>query len=200
MAWQISGQYAETCNCDYLCPCVPSAMTKATYGYCVFAAGFRVDRGHYNGTPLDGRSFVIICRTPGNMIEGNFSVGLIIDDGADEKQREALKAIATGEAGGPMGNLAPLFGTFLGVETAPVKIDGGGREWSVSAGKFVDEVAEGAVSLSGQQMYLDNTGHPANDRLALATAKKSHLHAFDIDWDQEDGRNNGHFAAFDWSG
>ena len=198
MAWQISGQYAETCNCDYLCPCVTTAMAQATYGYCVFAAGFRIDRGHYNGTPLDGRSFVLVCRTQGNMIEGNFSVGLIVDDGADEKQTEAMKAIATGEAGGPMANLAPMFGTFLGVETAPVKIQGGDREWSVSAGKFVDETAEGALSLSGQQMYLDNTGHPANDRLALATAKKSHLHAFGIDWDDTSGQNNGHFASFNW--
>jgi hypothetical protein len=200
MAWQISGQYAETCNCDYLCPCVPSVMTKTTHGYCVFAAGFQIDRGHYNGTRLDGRSFVLVCRTQGEMIEGNFSVGLIVDDGADDKQKEAMRAIATGEAGGPMANMAPMFGTFLGVETAPVKIHGSGREWSVSAGKFVDEAVEGAVNLGGQQMYLDNTGHPANDRLAMATAKKSHLHAFDIDWDQVDGRNNGHFAPFSWSG
>lgn len=87
MAWQASGHYLETCNCDYLCPCVPSLMTKSTHGYCIFAAGFQIERGQYNGTPLDGRSFIIVCRTPGNMIEGNFKVGLLIDDGADEKQK-----------------------------------------------------------------------------------------------------------------
>jgi len=200
MAWQISGQYMETCNCDFLCPCVTSAMTKTTHGYCVFAAGLQIERGQYNGTRLDGRSLVLVCRTQGNMIEGNFSVGLIIDEGADEKQKEAITAIATGQAGGPMANMAPLFGEFLGVETAPIKFSVSGKEWSVSAGKFVDQAAEGVVSLSGQQIYLDNTEHPVNSRIALATAKKSHLHAFGIDWDDDSGRNNGHFAPFNWSG
>ena len=115
MSWQVTGQYMETCNCDFLCPCVTSAMTKTTHGYCVFAAGLQIERGQYNGTPLDGRSLVLVCRTKGNMIEGNFSVGLIIDEGADEKQKEAITAIATGQARGPMANMAPLFGEFLGV-------------------------------------------------------------------------------------
>jgi len=199
MAWQISGEWVETCNCDYLCPCATSVMTKTTQGYCVFAAGLQIERGHYNGTPLDGRSFIIVCRTQGNMIEGNFSVGLIIDDGADEKQKEAMTAIATGEAGGPMANMAPLFGKFLGVEKAPIKISGSGKDWAVSAGDFVDEAVEGTIGLTGEQVYLDGLGHPAG-KIALATAKKSHLHAFGIDWDDVSGRNNGHFAPFSWSG
>jgi len=200
MTWHVSGKYMETCNCDYLCPCVPSAMAKTTHGYCMFAAGFQIERGNYDGTPLDGHSFVVVCHTPGNMIEGNFKVGLIVDDGADEKQKEALTAIATGRAGGPMANLAPLFGEFLGVETAPIKLQGSGNSWSLTAGRFVDEAAEGVLGLTGEQLYLDNTGHPANNRLAMATAKKSHLHAFGMDWDQVDGKNNGHFAPFDWNG
>jgi hypothetical protein len=200
VAWQVSGQYVETCNCDYLCPCIPSAMAKTTHGYCVFAAGFQVERGHYNGTPLDGRSFVLVCRTQGEMVDGNFSVGVIVDEGADEKQKGAIAAILTGAEGGPMANLAPLFGKFLGVETAPVKVQGSGKDWSVSAGKFVEESVEGKISVSGEQLYLDGTGHPANNRLALATAKKSHVHAFGIDWDDTSGNNNGHFAPFNWSG
>jgi len=200
MSWNISGQYVETCNCDYLCPCIPSVMTQSTHGYCIFAMGYKIDRGQYNGTPLDGRSFVVVCRTPGNMNEGNWSVGLIVDDGADQPQKEALTAIVSGEAGGPMANLAPMIGQFVGVESAAVRVEGNGNSWSVSAGGLVDQALEGKASLSGEQMYLDNTGHPAANRIALATAKKSHVHAFGIDWDQEDGRNNGHFAPFDWSG
>ncbi len=200
MTWQISGQYAETCNCDYVCPCVPSVMTKTTHGYCIFAMGFQIDRGQYNGTPLDGRSFVLVARTPGNMNEGNWSVGLIVDDKTDGNQKEALTAIVSGEAGGPMANLAPMIGKFLGVESAPIKIDGSGKDWSVSAGKLVDQALEGTIGMGGEQIYLEGTGHPANSRLALATAKRSHLHAFGVDWDDDSGRNNGHFAPFNWSG
>ena len=28
-SWKISGDYFETCNCDYLCPCVPSNLAGA---------------------------------------------------------------------------------------------------------------------------------------------------------------------------
>jgi len=200
MAWQISGQYAETCNCDYLCPCPLTGMAKTTHGYCIFAMGFQVDRGNFEDVNLDGRRFVVIGHTPGNMGEGNWKVGLLVDDGANGAQRDALTAIVSGQAGGPMANIAPLIGEFAGVESAPISIEGTGKSWSVSAGSFVDQSLEGVSGLGGQQMALDGTGHPANTRLALANAKKSHVHAFGIDWDQEDGRNNGHFAPFDWSG
>lgn len=201
MTWQIRGQYAETCNCDYLCPCILTGGTKTTHGYCIFAAGIHIERGRYNGLSLDGRSIVLVCRTKGAMVEGNFEVGLIVDEGADDKQTEALRVIATGEAGGPMANMAPLFGKFLGVEKAPIKIASSGREWMVSAGKLVDQSMEGTKSFGGEeQMWLDNTGHPAANRISVATAKKSHIHAFGLDWDQEDGRNNAHFAPIDWSG
>ena len=84
--------------------------------------------------------------------------------------------------------------------TAPVRIEGNGKSWSVSAGDLVDESLEGASGLGGEQLYLDGTGHPVNTKFAIGNAKKSHVHAFGIDWDQEDGRNNGQFAPFDWSG
>jgi hypothetical protein len=200
MAWNISGQYLETCNCDYLCPCPLTGLAKSTHGFCIFAMGFRVDRGQFDGIPLDGRSFVVIGHTPGNMGEGNWKVGLVVDDAADEKQREALTAIVSGQAGGPMANLAPLIGEFAGVEAAPIRIEGSGKNWSVTAGGFVDESLEGVAGLGGEPLALDGTGHPANTRFSLANAKKSHVHAFGIDWDQEDGRNNGQFAPFDWSG
>lgn len=51
-----------------------------------------------------------------------------------------------------------------------------------------------------EPMYLDNAPHPANKRLALAKAVRSHLHAFGLDWDDASGRNNGHFAPFNWQG
>jgi hypothetical protein len=162
--------------------------------------GFDVETGDYNGTPLSGRKLVLLCQTPGEMIDGNWKVGLIIDDGADEKQREALTAIISGQAGGPMANLAPLIGQFLGVESAPITLMRNGKDWSFSAGQFADHACEGATGLGGDQMYLEGFGHPVNSKLALARAKKSHTHAFGIDWDQVDGKNNGHFAPFNWNG
>jgi hypothetical protein len=44
------------------------------------------------------------------MAEGNWSVAAYIDERADDKQTEALGAIFTGAAGGPMAAFAPLIG------------------------------------------------------------------------------------------
>ena len=51
-----------------------------------------------------------------------------------------------------------------------------------------------------EPIYLENVGHPAASRLALAKASRSHMHGFGLDWDETSGRNNGHFAPFSWKG
>jgi hypothetical protein len=54
--------------------------------------------------------------------KGNWSIGLVIDERANAEQREAVTAIASGAAGGPMAPLSGLIGKFLGVEQAPIRI------------------------------------------------------------------------------
>src|SRR5213082_1747666 len=91
--WQLSGQYFETCNCDFVCPCVPSQLTQSTHGDCVFAMAFHVEQGRYGQVPLSGLTFVIVGRTPEAMIKGNWSVGLIVDERATAEQQQALATI-----------------------------------------------------------------------------------------------------------
>ncbi len=43
------------------------------------------------------------------------------------------------------------------------------------------------TSEPGSYVCLDNTLHPSNKRLFLATAVKNVIHAFGIDWDGVDG-------------
>lgn len=59
---------------------------------------------------------------------------------------------------------------------------------------------EGTPSMAdpAEPIVIDNVAHPANSRLALGRATHSHLHAFGIDWDDDGGTNNGHFAPFRW--
>jgi hypothetical protein len=161
---------------------------------------FRVDRGEYAGTRLDGLSFAVLLHTPGPMIQGNWTVGLIVDERASPAQREALTAIASGQDGGPMAALAPLIGRFAGVETKPIAIETHGMRRSASIPGALDIAVEGIAGANpGEPIYFDNVGHPAASRLALAKAARSHMHAFGIDWDDTSGRNNGHFAPFAWS-
>jgi hypothetical protein len=201
--WQIAGQYFETCNCEFLCPCISSNLAaRPTEGDCKVALLFRIERGEKDGVDLSGRSFVALMHSPGPMGDGNMKVGLIVDDGADDAQVEAITAIASGAAGGPMAALAPLVSELAGVERRPIEIQQEGLRYAVRAGELIDEACEGVPSpvREGEPVYLDNTLHPANPRLALAKATRSHFHAFGIDWEDASGTRNGHFAPFSWSG
>lgn len=201
-SWQVAGQYYETCSCDFVCPCILGQMAvRPSRGTCTFAMGFQIEGGTYDSVSLSGLGFIVLGLTPEAMGNGNWSVGLIIDEQASAEQRDALTAIATGAAGGPMAALSGLIGKFLGVESAPIRFDRSGVKWSVTASTLVDMAAEGAMGINPtatEPLYLDNTGHPASDRLAVAHASKSHVHALGLTWDDASGKNNGHFAPFSW--
>jgi hypothetical protein len=201
-SWHVSGQYYETCSCDFVCPCLPGAMAvKPSKGWCGFAMAFQIEGGSYGTVPLNGLGFIVLGWTPEEMGKGNWLVGLIADERASSAQRDAITAIASGSAGGPMSLLSGLVGTFLGVESAPIRFDRDGAKWSVQAGSLVDMAAEGARGLNPQAtepLYLDNTGHPAADRFALARALMSHVHALGMSWDDSSGMNNGQYAPFAW--
>ena len=201
-AWNISGQYVETCNCDFVCPCILGQMAvRPSNGSCTFAMAMQVEDGRFGDVPLNGLAFIVLGMTPEEMGKGNWSVGLVIDERATPAQRDAITTIASGAAGGPMAPLSGLIGTFLGAEQAPIRIERDGKRFNVTAGKLVDMAGEGAMGIDPngtEPMYLENTGHPVSSRLALAHASKSHVHAFGLTWDDASGKNNGHYAPFNW--
>jgi len=201
-SWQVSGQYYETCSCDFVCPCLPGQMmAKPTKDSCTFAMAFQIERGTFGAVSLDGLGFVVLGFTPEEMGKGNWSVGVIADDRASSDQRDAIVAIASGAAGGPMAALSGLVGKLLGVESAPIHFARNGVKWSVKAGSLVDMAAQGAMGVdpnATEPLYLDNTGHPAANRFALARATGSHVQALGLAWDDVSGKNNGQYAPFSW--
>jgi hypothetical protein len=201
-AWNISGQYVETCSCDFVCPCILGQMSvRPSKGSCIFAMAMQVERGSFGDVPLNGLTFIVLGMTPEEMAKGNWSVGLVIDERATAAQREAITAIASGAAGGPMAPLSGLIGKFLGAEQAPIRIERDGKMFTVTAGTLVDMAGEGAMGIdpnATEPMYLENTGHPVSSRLAVARASRSHVHALGLTWDDASGKNNGHYAPFNW--
>jgi len=201
--WQIEGDYMETCNCEFICPCIGSNLTAApSEGDCKAAITMKVNKGRKDGVSLDGLSFIVLMRSPGAMADGDIKVGLIVDDDANEEQVEAISAIATGAEGGPMAALAPLVSEVAGVERRAISFERDGMKYHVRAGELIDQALEGVPSMSaeGEPIYLENTAHPVSPRLALANATHSRFNAFGIDWDDASGTRNGHFAPFSWSG
>jgi hypothetical protein len=201
--WTMRGEYMESCNCDYLCPCIyTNPQGPATYDNCFAAMVFRIDEGNCDGIKLDGLKFALVIRSGKVMADGNWVFAGVVDETADEAQRRALAAIAGGEAGGPPGFIREnLVSDFRGVQFKPIQFSMNGLARSATIPDILAFEIEGVAprNRSGEPMYLDNTGHPANRRLALARSKETHIHGFGLALDLAGKGNNGHFAPFSWA-
>jgi hypothetical protein len=173
---------------------------KPTKGTCTFAMGVQIERGHFGDIPLDGLGFIVIGVTPEEMAKGNWSVGVVVDERASAEQRDAIAAIASGSAGGPMAALSGLVGKLLGVESAPIAFKREGNSWSVTAADKIRLAGHGATGLNpdASPMQLTNTGHPAADTFNLARAMDSRVTALGVSWFDKTGRNNAQYAPFAW--
>ena len=90
----------------------------------------------------------------------------------------------------------------VAVHPSAVSVDGDACYPDIAAVPGVlEQSIEGvpSVTASGECLAIDNTFHPANSRLNLATAVKNLIACFGISWNEAKHRN-GHFAPFAWSG
>jgi hypothetical protein len=201
--WIVGGEYVESCNCDFLCPCIyTNPQAPVTYDQCTSLQVYQIDRGSYGDIELGGLSFALIIRSGKVMSWGNWIFAAVVDEKGNPAQREALTAIVSGAAGGTPGRIRDnLVSDFRGVQVMPIAFQMDGLVRSASIPGVLEFVVEGVSSRNnnGEPMYLDNTAHPANRKVALAKSRHTHIHAFGLDLDLAGRSNNGHFASFNWS-
>jgi hypothetical protein len=92
--WSMKGKHLKNCNCAFGCPCDFNA--RPTYGPCEGMAGMEIDEGYFGDVRLDGLRWACTYHWPGALHEGNGTIQAVIDERADEKQREALITILSG--------------------------------------------------------------------------------------------------------
>jgi hypothetical protein len=198
MAWSVEGTYFENCNCEAVCPCTWSGLSRpADKERCKVLLAFHVDRGEVEGVDVAGLTFGIVADAPKQMTDGNWRVGLLVDSEASDEQAAKLRGIATGELGGPMGNLAPLIGEVLGIERVTISyetVDGVAR---ARFGDVVDIEVAPVKSIAGEPLTLGNVPHPANSTLTIAPATRASVDAFGIAFGATD--TSGFTAPFAWS-
>jgi hypothetical protein len=201
--WNMSGEYMEACSCDFLCPCIPkNSTTAATYDFCKVALAFSTTVGSYAGVSLNGVRWTMFAESKAIMSEGGWISGLVVDSSASDAQVDAIVALCTTPAGQGVGMFAPMISDFRGVERHPIEFVREGNNVSVKIGDLLDQSIEGVESFSipGECVAIDNTSHPVNKRLNLATAIRNVISAFGIHWEDNTKSTNGHFSSFDWSG
>jgi hypothetical protein len=201
--WQISGDYFENCNCSVVCPCLISTSrpltSRPTLGVCDVAMAFHVDEGRYGGVLLNGLNAALAIHTPGRMADGDWTVAAYIDSRADDKQAEALTAIFTGSAGGPVSLFASLIGKVLELKKVPISYKTDGKKRSAEIPNILHmSVDPLPTNHPGGEMWA-NTGHPFSpDKLALGMgASGNSFTDHGMRWDNS-GRN-GHYAPIRWS-
>jgi hypothetical protein len=93
--WYVEGIEFGSCNCIYACPCQFEALP--TYGNCRGFEVDRIDRGHFGSVSLDGSKIALLYSWPGPIFEGKGEMQVIIDEGTNPAQRDALMKIVHGE-------------------------------------------------------------------------------------------------------
>ena len=114
-----------------------------------------ISEGQYGEADLSGLHVAFVDRIPGNILDGNWDFGVLVDEQADDNQFEALKAIFSGEAGGTFGDIAPLIGNFLGAERARISFE------------TADNGESGSASVDGSEFSYAPLKGPQGDRTEL---------------------------------
>src|SRR4051794_1925576 len=197
MSWKLSGSYFETCSCDLMCPCNMSFDHGATYDYCRVTLVFNIKEGEIEGTDVGGLKVAAVVDSPKVMTEGNWRLGMFVDEDASDEQLEKLTGVFGGQKGGPMEAIGPLVGEMLGVERARFEVSEEGLRHSVKIGDAIDFEIEDIVPFgveTGEPVRLVGVFHPAASEFNAAEATRSKINAFGIEYEGKTGISASEFA------
>jgi hypothetical protein len=197
MSWNLKGSYAETCSCELMCPCNLTIDHGATYDFCRATLAFDIQEGEIDGTDVRGRKVVIIIDSPKVMTDGNWRLGMFVDDRSTDEQLDKLTKVFGGQLGGPMAALAPLVGEVVGIERAAIEIDDDGLRHSVRVPDAIDFEVEDIVPFgveNGRPVRFDGMFHPVGSNLTMAEARRSRIDAFGIRYEGKTGLSTSEFS------
>lgn len=199
-SWSVDGEVIVNCNCDVFCPCVVSlGRSQPTQGYCQAWMATRVDSGSYGDTDLGGLNVVHLLDIPGRMSEGGWTVGLYVDERANDAQAAALEQIFTGQARGNSGLLTLLVSNYLGMQRVPVDYTVEGDVRSVNAGgKIVGSVEPIPGSRKGEPVTIKNSPYWMADEVTVARGLKSKVRDFGRVWTLDD--RSAEICSIRWTG
>lgn len=163
VTWEIEGRELVNCNCSYGCPCQFNALP--THGFCQAIGAFAVDRGRYGDVTLDGLNAAMVFKWPGAVHQGGGQCQPIVDVRADERQREAILRIVSGQDTEPLATVFAVFATTMDEVFDPIfapidfDVDVDGRRGRVHV--------EGIIDVTGEPIRNPVTGNEHRVRIDL---------------------------------
>lgn len=92
--WFTEATTFGNCSCDYNFAC--QSELRPTHGSCRGVEVSQIERGYFGTVQLDGLFYAVTCAWPGVIFEGNGAMQAIIDERADDKQRDGLLTVLHG--------------------------------------------------------------------------------------------------------
>ncbi len=163
VSWEIEGHELVNCNCSYGCPCQFNALP--THGFCEAIGAFAIERGHHGDVTLDGLKAAMVIHWPGAVHQGGGKCQLIVDAEADERQREAILRIMSGQDTEPLSTVFAVFATTVDKVFDPIiaPID---FDVDVDARRGTVRVP-GVLELDGEPILNPVTGKEHRARIEL---------------------------------
>ncbi len=155
MGYHLEGRLLEVCNCKVLCPCWIGE--DPDNGTCDTIVSWRIDKGVIEGTDVSGLTIAAVAHVPGNILQGNWTAAIFVDAKASAAQEQALLKVYTGQAGGPVADLAKLIGTVVSVERADIRFDVQGGKGTLEIGSDYYAELEPYLGATGGQTTLSDT-------------------------------------------
>src|SRR6266852_5423676 len=121
--WRVVGDWFDVCKCTIPCPC--TFAQAPSEGDCEGILAWHIREGSYGDVRLDGLNVVALGAFEGNLWAGETkaTMGIYMDERADDGQRDALQMIFGGEAGGWPGEFAKVIGEVRGIEYVPITFE-----------------------------------------------------------------------------
>ena len=203
--WHLKGDWFDTCKCNIPCPCY--FAQPPTYGDCEGVMAWHIRERQYGDITLSGLNVIALGAFEGNAWAGaKVTIGIFIDERANDSQREALRIIFGGQAGGWPSIFANVIGEVRGIEYVPIAFEVADdlAHWRAAIpGKVIarGEALTGPTTLPGQRVQVHNPPGSEVGPGAIATqgiATEDRAEGFGFKWDWS-GRSSKHMG-FDWSG
>lgn len=131
--WSMKGTILQACNCDYGCPCNFNA--PPTDGHCEGQWTWHVEQGKYGDVDLSGLNFSVVADYPDAIHKGNGEALILIDERANEAQRQAILNLLGGQEGGPWAIVATTLSKVHGPEFVPYELALDGVRSTLKAGE-----------------------------------------------------------------
>ena len=204
--WWMKGDWFDVCSCNVPCPC--GFAQAPTNNHCDGVMAYHIREGAYGNVRVDGLSVIAVLTFDGNVWvgEGKASLGMFMDERADDAQRDALHQIFSGQAGGWMGVFTEVVGEVRGVEFVPIKFEVADdlAHWSAEIPeklKAQGEALTGPTTPEGARVQLHNAPGSETGPGQVMTWGKAvidEVDAFGLKWSWA-GESSKHIP-YDWTG